>query len=282
MNEFNAKVPLAVARTSFPHLQKADFVDFFKLTSRQVADYLQIPQDALVGDSKAIWFRRIRNFLMTLYWCRHYPSFSHLAVLFGLERSHARKIVKRQVQLLAAKIGDYVDTRMIESLDGFFLRDCVGVVDSTEVPINTWVGDSYSGKKKAFTLKYQVVISLHTKMPVQISGPYFGKVADSKVWEKSGMGQFLQEEGLWVLGDKGYQGCARVKHCLKKRKGEARLPHDKKEYNRLISKQRVFVENHFAELKVMKALSHKFRGMKLSFHGEVFNCCEVILFLSKL
>lgn len=282
MPRYNCEIPLAVARTSFPFLTRPNFSDFFKLTTEQVANHLRIPQDAFREEkSSRIWFRCVRNFLLTLYWCRHYPSYNHLAVLFGLEKSYVRKVVKREVESLAATIDQWIDVRRLDSLEGFFLKDCVGAVDSTEIEINTWVGDSYSGKKKTFTLKYQVVISLHTKMPVQISGPYFGKVSDAKVWQKSGMAEFLAADGLWVLGDKGYQGCSRVKHCLKKQKGEKKLPAQKKDYNRRISKQRVFVENHFAELKVMKALSHRFRGMELSAHADVFNCCEVILFISK-
>ena len=177
-------------------------------------------------------------------------------------------------------IREYVNLKNLDSLDNFFLPNCVGVVDSTELEVNCWVGDSYCGKKGAHTLKYQVVTCINTRKPVQISGPFFGKESDVSVWKKSGMGEYLEENDLWVLGDKGYQGCARVKHCLKKKRGQDNLDPHSREYNRKISVKRVEVENHFAEVKIWKAISHVYRG-DLSDHVKIYFTCEILTLISQ-
>ncbi len=168
----------------------------------------------------------------------------------------------------------------LDSLDDFFLPNCVGVVDSTEIEISCWIGDAFSGKKGVHTLKYQVVSCLVTKRPVNIYGPVFGKVADSTVWKESGMGEYLERDDLWVLGDKGYQGCLRVKHCLKKNRGEFILDIEKKEYNRKISVERVRIENHFSEVKKWKVIAGVYRG-DVNKHVNIYLSCEILTIISK-
>ena len=295
--EVSAKKVLNVARKFFILLDGENFEYVFKLSPVQIAQHLFTPKISLFRtpiETAGQQVRKIRDFLIILYWCRNYPSFRALGAYFGMKNDRARKIVKSQIEILANKVSEYVNVQNVDSPDDFFLKNCVGItliaknlllictgaVDTTELPIWAWVGDAYSGKKKCFTMKYQVVVCLITKKPIQISGPFFGKVSDSEIWRLSGMANFLEEDDLWVIGDKGYVGCRRVKHCLKRKKGQKRLPRSKKEYNRSISTKRVFVENHFAELKVFKAVSHCFRG-HLEDHVDIFNCCEVLLCISK-
>lgn len=67
-----------------------------------------------------------------------------------------------------------------------------------------------------------------------------------------------------------------MKHCLKKSRGEETLPAEKKEYNRNISKKRILVENHFADLKQFSCLSDVFEA-RVNNHGKAVSCCEVFL-----
>jgi hypothetical protein len=55
-------------------------------------------------------------------------------------------------------------------------------------------------------LKYQVIVSLETGLPLHFFGPFLGKFSDATMWKNSKVAQFLEEQDLWVIGDKGYQG----------------------------------------------------------------------------
>ncbi len=160
----------------------------------------------------------------------------------------------------------------------FFSR--LGVVDGTEIIINKWIGPSYSGKAHDYTIKYQVVVGLPDYRPVDIVGPYFGSVSDATVWKESDISRYLEENGLKVLGDKGYVGCPAVYAMRKKRRGQARLTLEDKTYNNTIAKYRVKVENHFADVKKWKVLSHAYRG-DLSAHYKLFLICEFLTLLQK-
>lgn len=233
--------------------------------------------------------------------------------IFGLKKSQISRVLERMLNYLSDRLSDFVNTKYMDTLgsclrsvssdcncvlpfstcfcsvtsaftinlhfvDDFFLKDCVGVVDTTEVTIQAWVGQSFSGKKKNFTLKYQVVRDLQTRKPIHIAGPYLGKVHDSKIWRMSGFGNFLEEDNLFVLGDKGYVGCRQVHNVLKKNRGQKVLNELEKEYNRMISQKRIVIENHFAELKIFKVLSHTYRG-DLNEHWKIFAMCEILLII---
>jgi hypothetical protein len=264
---------LSIAISYFPFISESNFVDLFKLTVLQVLNCLKIFE----SNPKP---KKIRNFLIFLHWCRNNPPLKTLAVLYNLSKSQIGNILREEADLLSSRVCDFVNMKDIDILDHFFLPNCVGVVDSTEIEINCWIGDSFSGKKGVHTLKYQVVCCLITGKPIHIYGPCLGKVNDASIWKDSGLGEYLEENDLWVLGDKGYQGCLRVKNCLKKSRGELTLEHDKKEYNRNISKKRIIIENHFADVKKWKVISHVFRG-DLNYHVKIFVTCEILTILAK-
>ncbi len=269
MDDFSVESVVQLTRIYFPFVTEANFNELFKLSALQVANFL-----------KTTDLTKIRNFLILLYWCRHYPPFRTLGVHFNLSKTQVGDIVQNETRNLACRIKEFVTLRNLEILEDFFLPNCVGVVDSTEIEINCWIGDAFSGKKGAHTLKYQAVTCLSTGKPIQISGPYFGKESDASVWKKSGLGEYLEEDDLWVLGDKGYQGCLRVKHCLKKKKGQKSLPPLDKEYNRNISVKRVEIENHFADVKKWKAISYVYRG-NVDNHIQVYFTCEILTIIAK-
>ena len=68
-----------------------------------------------------------------------------------------------------------------------------------------------------------------------------------------------------------------MKHCLKKNRGEINLSNEKKEYNRKISKKRIMVENHFADLNTFFCLRHVYQG-NVEVHANAVLCCELFLY----
>ena len=187
MEDFPIDSVVKVAQHFFPFVVSTNFSELFKLSPLQVAKHL--------GTND---FTTIRDFLLLLLWCRHYMPMRALGVLFNLSKSRVSQILLAETDKLYVQIRNFVNLNDLQIFEPFFLNNCVGVVDSTEVQINTWVGDSYSGKKGAHTLKYQVVCCLTTGKPVQICGPYFGKESDATIWKKSEMGEYLQDDDLWV------------------------------------------------------------------------------------
>ena len=81
------------------------------------------------------------------------------------------------------------------------------LVDSTECIIQTWQYKSFSGKKKHYTLKYQVAVGANTGEIHHLYGPCLGKIHDSKIWKKSKLGNFLAGRNEYALGDKGNFHC---------------------------------------------------------------------------
>src|SRR5262249_35818850 len=93
--------------------------------------------------------------------------------------------------------------------------NCIGIVDTTEIIIQAWQQQSFSGKKKNFTLKYQVIINFSGKV-LNIYGPSFGSLHDVPIWHNSNIGLWLIDNNKFVLGDKGYIGCGGVIYPEKK------------------------------------------------------------------
>lgn len=265
---------LEVAKFFFPALSEDNFVDVFKLTLLQAANHLR---------SREI--RLVRNFLMFVYWCKHYPTMKCLGALFGLKKTQTCDIIHRYLKIYSDSYASYVNVDSLDFSPGFFLADVVGIVDSTEVKITAWARESYSGKKRDFTLKYQVVVDINSTgenilRPVNICGPFLGKEADATIWKQCSFLQHCVDEGFYVLGDKGYVGCDRVYAMKKKRKGQVRLADDDKAYNKRIAQFRVRVENHFADVKKWKVVSHVYRGDVLN-HHEIWFSCEFLTLLCK-
>jgi hypothetical protein len=129
-------------------------------------------------------------------------------------------------------------------------------------------------------VKYQVVIGFPDFMPIDVAGPYLGRENDAGIWAKTGIVDYLKDNGFFVLGDKGYVGCEQVHHMMKKKRGQQVLSVEDKNHNREIAHYRVRVENHFAKLKVWKVLSHVFRG-SLTEHRRIFIACELLTLLSE-
>lgn len=263
---------LQIAQEYFPKIDQDNFVDVFKLTLSQIRSHLQ---DCDIRTSNSI-----RNFLMFVYWCRHYPSFRALAALFGLSKSQTCRIIHQLLDLYSQTLPSFINLNNVHVLDPYFLPNVVGIVDCTEILINSWIRESYSGKIGDFSVKYQVVIGFPSLLPIDLHGPFLGKENDASVWKSSSIRTKLNASGYFVLGDKGYVGCDSVYSLRKKRPGQTALSELDKEYNMRIKQVRARVENHFADLKKWSVVSLDFRG-DLNHHYKVFVSCEFLTFLAK-
>lgn len=93
----------------------------------------------------------------------------------------------------------------------------IGIVDGTELIINNWQKNCFSKKKGHQTLKYQVVINIETRQVLNVFGPFKGSRHDSVVFHDSTIPEWLEDNQIHLLGDKGYQGCNRITTPTKKK-----------------------------------------------------------------
>ena len=91
------QIVLEVGQHFFSHLCEENFGHLFKLNPTQVQIYLNSEEPM-----------RIRNFLIFLFWCRHYLPMRSLAVLFHLSKSSVCRIVHAEMTELSEKVHDYV------------------------------------------------------------------------------------------------------------------------------------------------------------------------------
>jgi len=121
------------------------------------------------------------------------------------------------------------------------------IIDGTELPVESYVDDGYSGKKKGFTLKYQILVGLLTGSIIHIYGPELGSLHDSTMLRNSKLDKWLFMNDEYALGDGGYEGCLNI--ISKIQKPDWLLSHQEKLFNKNIGKYRHTVERVLGNLK---------------------------------
>jgi hypothetical protein len=265
---------LDVAKTYFPFIREDNFQQIFKLNLHRVTSL------ALLQPRKTEFKtqQRIRNLLMMLFHCKHYLPIRTACIIFGLERSRYEGVVNTTLKEF------YEDFVHLISLDNRHQDNHLPefektflIVDSTEVLIQSYQKSSFSGKKHAFTVKYQVIIGARTGEILHIYGPEFGSVHDADIWRNSRIGNFLMAEDEFCLGDRGYIGCTRTRTPFKRKKHHLTrkkipLSPAQKDFNKNLTHYRILIENVNSFIKDWNIVSHIYRG-SLETHYIVFTVC---------
>ena len=115
----------------------------------------------------------------------------------------------------------------------------------------------YSGKKKAHTLKSQVVVDADTGEIGDVSDSVPGPVADISLLDQSEVLEDLPE-GVGAMGDLAYQGIDQrhpFAYCPRKKpKGKDRPPEDVA-YNSAFSRRRIIVENTIGRMRRYQSIT---------------------------
>ncbi len=168
------------------------------------------------------------EFLLTVVWLRHYFTQEALGYFFAVSDTTALRAIARTLPVLEgagrdtmrppppsrrARLGVAEALRAYPELAD--LDDESRVVDSweqrTQRPTDHQEADEhYSGKKKAHTLKSQIVVELGTGNVREISPSVPGPVADPPLLRDSGMRERLGPDHR-ALGDLGYVGADKDK-----------------------------------------------------------------------
>jgi len=216
------------------------------------------PRKAKIGGGRPYRLSLEESCAMLLLYVRSYSTHVFLAALFDIHDSMVCRYFAR-LRPVAANVFDLSsaekDLREKEVLEL--------IVDATEQRTERRKeGCGYSGKKKAHTIKTQVVVDGNGGI-VHVSGPSPGNVHDKRLFDGSGV--LLPGN---ALGDLGYLG---VPISLPAKSSKLRpLTDGQKKENKRHAERRIIVEHVFASLKKYRILSDRFRG-PLGGYGQYFS-----------
>lgn len=215
--------------------------------------------------------------LFILVYFRLYPTQEVQGYLFDLGQAQANAWIHRLSGILNQALGQeqHLPEREPAKLEAV-LSACPSlefIIDGTERSINRPKDKEdrksyYSGKKKAHTVKNDVIVQRAGKV-VFLSDTYEGKKHDKKIADEEEY-QFPAESTLWQ--DTGFQGYAPDGVTIqqpKKKPRNAELSDAEKEKNQAISKVRVEVEHHIGGIKRCQIVVQKFRNRKEHYTDDV-------------
>lgn len=215
--------------------------------------------------------------LFILFYYRQYPTQEVQGFFFGMSQAQANEWVHRLSGMLKQALGDELQLpeRRPAKLEAV-LSACPSlefIIDGTERPINRPKDnekqkDYYSGKKKAHTVKNNLIVERKGKIRY-LSDTYEGKRHDKKIADEE---DHRFPSGSKLLQDTGYQGYrpegVMILQPKKKPRG-GELTESEKIINRAISSLRVEVEHQIGGAKRCQIVVQRFRNRAEGFVDEV-------------
>jgi len=222
--------------------------------------------------------------LMALMWLRVYPTYEVLGFFFALHKRNAQLNVTAALEALDA-LADFPFDRPGKGRKK--LRSAAEVmaafpevryfIDAKEQRVNKPQGEQaqrpyYSGKKKAHTVKTQVVVDTRGRVEA-VSASVPGATHDLTLLVGSGVLASLGE-GEAAMMDKGYAGVgnhypgvAVVLPYKRPRRGE--LSDEQRAHNRQVARHRIVVEHTMAQLNRFTVLRQVYRAKRRDRHSRV-------------
>jgi transposase len=202
--------------------------------------------------------------LMLLLYYRSYVTQIFVGYMFGIDDSRVCRIIRRLEPMLASVMAiqkcQKLSKEEVENL----------IIDATEQSIERPQRRQkpyYSGKKKRHTLKTEIRVTRAGRI-VHVSKSHPGFTHDFTIFK--GEKHPPQESRLFV--DAGYQGIADIHQNADfpyKSSKNKPLDAEEKAYNSALSRLRVKVEHIFAQLKIFKILSDRYRNKRKRYGVKV-------------
>jgi hypothetical protein len=226
---------------------------------------------AMGGGRKATLRTNREKLFYILLYCKCYPTFDLLSVLFGFDRSCAWDWVHGLLPVLEQTLGSKqaLPERKLHSIEEFlerFPEVKEVILDGTERPVQRpkdteQQKEHYSGKKKRHTRKH-ITGSTRKKRVVLLSQAKGGKIHDKRQLEEAGLVEYIPD-AVAIEGDLGFQGLQNEFDNIhlphKKPKGK-QLSEQQRQENRELSRQRVKCEHAHAGIKRYRAVSDVYRN----------------------
>jgi hypothetical protein len=212
--------------------------------------------------------------LFILYYFKAYPLQEILAFEFGMSQAQACSWIATLSPVLKEALGALeqlperdpaqLATKLAEE------KETTLGIDGTERRIQRPKDQEkqrmyYSGKKKAHTVKNNVVVGLESRRIQYLSGTYEGKKHDKKICDEERL-TFPPDISLYKdTGFQGYEPSGVQTYQPKKKPRGQELSAEDKEQNRLISKVRIIAEHVISGIKRCHILKDVFRNTRAGF-----------------
>ena len=252
---------------------------------------------AIGGGRKYILDRIELKLLLILMFYRHNVTHEFLGFMFDVNQSSATRLLGRLSSVFEQAADPELKVRFKEEKEAseeikseidFFrkypeLKEIC--VDATEQKIQRSKNkeirkNNYSGKKKSFTRKTQIIISSSSRI-LDVSKTYPGSVHDKKMFDiENTIDKIPLQSGL--LGDLGYLGVSndhpeyKVILPYKKKKGQAKLEPEQALFNKKHSSRRVAVEHVFARIKKFRICYEIYRGKGKKYNQMFRNIAALV------
>jgi hypothetical protein len=176
--------------------------------------------------------------LLTTVYYRTNLTFRQIALLFGISKSAANRVVDHVAPLLVLP-----EVTVPEGPDS---ADTVLIVDGTLIPTHDR-SVSASSKNYRYSVNMQVVIDANTRLNVAVGNTTPGNRHDSRAYRDSGVDQ--QCADAHVMADGGYLGNPEVIIPYRKPGDGKDLPEWQEELNTVHKRVRARVEHALAHMK---------------------------------
>lgn len=196
--------------------------------------------------------------LLTVVYYRTNLTVRQIALLFGISKSAANRVVEQVAPLLVLAEGSVPPD-----------PDTVVVVDGTLIPTYDR-SVSASSKNYRYSVNMQVVIDANTRLGVAVGNTVPGNRHDSRAYRDSGVDR--QCVNVHVMADGGYLGNPDVIIPYRKPGKGADLPGWKQELNTVHKSVRARVEHALAHLKswnILRNCRRKGEGVWYALRGVV-------------
>ena len=220
--------------------------------------------------------------ILTLFYLHQIPTFQTLGINFGISESSANNIFHYWIdilrELLPASLLEQVKKKENE-LEWVkeILTELELIVDSTEQsrerPSEYKDQEKYySGKKKNYTFKNQIITTPKGTEIVDVIVGEKGPVSDVKILRKQ---QDKFDKKQKFQGDKAYEGVERTT-TPKKKPRKKEMPLEIKEENKEKAKKRIFVEHVIRLIKIFGIPRERFRLKDNNYQKVILTICGLV------
>lgn len=280
---------------SWSGLSRSEFDDLYhrfepEWTKAEVARLQGRPRQRDLGGGGDYTLDLETRVLMLLIWLRHYLTGETLGSLFGVSQSTVSRNLTRMLPVLQRLAADSLQRpthkggrRTLAQLQQA-QPDLFAILDATEQSINNPQNDAlsrlyFSGKQRRPTCKTAICVN-EDGLIRHLSTTVPGSIHDVTHLRQSGLLTHVPKETI-AVADSAFVGIYRdlpghnvlVPH--KAYRAHPLLP-DHKLANRELSAIRIKVENVFAQLKIFRILTHRFRHQVTTIHSQVFTIIAAI------
>jgi hypothetical protein len=230
------------------------------------------------GGRKPVLENSEDKLLFILFYFKIYPLQILIGFLFGMGQSQANEWIHKLSKVLKMTL-DNID--VLPERDSNNLEEVLEKNGEKEVAIdgterrrqrpkdNEKQKEYYSGKKKAHTIKNNIIVTVEGRKISYLSGTYEGKRHDKKICDDE---ELAFPEKTVVNQDTGFQGHGPEGVIIKQPKKKPRggeLSLEEKNQNSIFSSIRIVVEHVISGIKRCRIVKDVFRNTKENYDDLV-------------